>query len=66
MIQYVATEYGVVCLSGLSLGERAPGHDLHRPSGLPGELERYAREEMEALLNLKQAGDPTGDLPLFC
>lgn len=36
MIQYVATEYGVVNLTGLSLLERAQAMASHRPPKLPG------------------------------
>ena len=47
MIQYVATEYGVVCLSGLSLGERARAMISIAHPDFREELERYAREEMK-------------------
>lgn len=44
MIQYVATEYGVVKLSGLSLRERAKAITSIAHPEFREELERYARE----------------------
>jgi hypothetical protein len=36
MTHYVATEWGIVSLKGLSTWERAEKNDLHRPPGLSG------------------------------
>ena len=47
MIQYVATEYGVVCLSGLSLRERARAMVSIAHPDFREELARYARDEMK-------------------
>ena len=47
MIQYAATEYGVVCLSGLSLGERTRATISIAHPDFREELEKYAREEMK-------------------
>lgn len=45
MIQYVATEYGVVCLSGLSLRERAKAMISIAHPAFREELSRYAEEK---------------------
>ena len=44
MVQYVATEYGVAKLSGLSLGERAAAMAAIAHPDFREELTRYARE----------------------
>ena len=44
MIQYVATEYGVVKLSGLSLHERAQAMISIAHPAFHAELEAYAKE----------------------
>jgi len=46
MIQYVATEYGVVKLSGLSVRERAEAMISVAHPDFRGELENYLREKM--------------------
>lgn len=45
MIQYVATEYGVICLSGLSLRERARAMISIAHPAFREELSRYAEEK---------------------
>ena len=47
MIQYVATEYGVVKLSGLSLPERAQAMISVAHPAFREELDRYARENFK-------------------
>ena len=47
MIQYVATEYGVVCLSGLSLRERALAMASIAHPDFREELLRYASENFK-------------------
>ena len=44
MIQYVATEYGVANLAGLSMRERAQAMISIAHPAFHGELEQYARE----------------------
>ena len=46
-VQYVATEYGVVCLSGLSVRQRAQAMASIAHPDFREELERYARDEMK-------------------
>lgn len=46
MIQYVATEYGVVRLSGLSLRQRAQAMISIAHPDFREELSRYARDTM--------------------
>ena len=64
MVQYVATEYGVVCLSGLSVRQRAQAMASIAHPDFREELERYARDEMKPVsythldVYKRQPGEP--------